>query len=151
MTKSSETGKETAVRLQPMLVNLIILDLEAKQLHWNVTGALFRPLHEMFDEFVEAYRGWYDEVAERIRALDAPADGRATTVAAAAKSGEVTAGLIRDSEVIQVFLKRVETVAAGMRDQLEYLGERDLVTQDMVLGIVEGLEKQAWMLRAQLS
>src|SRR5438093_5011706 len=80
MTKSRATGKETVVRIQPMLVNLIILDLEAKQLHWNVTGALFRPLHEMFDEFVEAYRGWYDEVAERIRALDAPADARPARV-----------------------------------------------------------------------
>ena len=38
--------KDVGNTLQAMLVELIDLALLGKQLHWNVTGPLFRPLHE---------------------------------------------------------------------------------------------------------
>ncbi len=137
--------------LQQILVNLIGLSLQAKQAHWNVTGPLFQPLHETFDAFTDAYRGWYDSVAERIRALGAPADGRLATVAGAAGMAELPAGPLPDRKVVGMFLAALQAVASDTRGRLSRLGEQDVVTQDLVIGIVEGLEKQAWMLKAQAS
>jgi starvation-inducible DNA-binding protein len=142
---------ETAAALQAILADLIALSLQAKQAHWNVRGPLFRPLHEQFDELAAAYRDWADEVAERALALDAAADGRATTVAASAAVEELPAGRIPDREAVGLFLARIESAAARFRDRLPRLGEIDPVTQDTVIDIVRGLEKQAWMLRAQLA
>ena len=37
--------EEVGQQLQAMLVELVDLSLLGKQLHWNVAGPLFRPLH----------------------------------------------------------------------------------------------------------
>lgn len=56
---------------------------------------------------------------------------------------------MRDREAVLLFLARLEGTIQRMRDGLCALGERDPVTQDLAIGILEGLEKQAWMLRVQ--
>ncbi|HXF95032.1 MAG TPA: DNA starvation/stationary phase protection protein [Gemmatimonadales bacterium] len=134
--------------LQALLVDLVALSLETKQAHWNLTGPLFQPLHELFDRFTDTYREWYDEVAERLRALGVPADGRPATVAATTKVGELPGGLVSDRDALQAVLAQIEGVAARLRERLPALGEDDPATQDLAIAIVRGLEKQAWMLRA---
>jgi starvation-inducible DNA-binding protein len=137
-----------AAELQAVLVDLIGLSLQTKQAHWNVRGPLFRPLHELFDEMTDAVRGWYDEVAERNRALRVPADGRPSAVAAAGRVEDLPAGEIPDREAAALVQKQVESLASRIRAGLGWIGEEDPVTQDLLIGIVQGLEKQAWMLRA---
>jgi starvation-inducible DNA-binding protein len=68
--------------LQKVLVDLIELHLQGKQAHWNVVGTNFRDLHLQLDELVDFAREGSDTIAERMRALDAVADGRSDTVAA---------------------------------------------------------------------
>ena len=68
--------EEVGNQLQAMLVELIDLALIGKQLHWNVTGPLFRPLHEQLDELVDSWRELSDVVAERAVALGYVPDGQ---------------------------------------------------------------------------
>ncbi len=145
----AKTNGKTAIALQEILVDLVNLSLQAKQAHWNVTGPFFKPLHELYDALTDAYRGWYDDVAERIRALGDAADGRVTTVGRTSTLEEMPAGVLTDRQTVDLMLARVEGLVSRTRAKLGALGEQDPVTQDMVIGIVEGLEKQAWMLRAQ--
>jgi len=142
-------GAKTAAVLQSILADLVNLSLQSKQAHWNVRGPFFRPLHEMFDEMTDQYREWYDDVAERARALGAPADGRASTIVATSKVEELPAGELADRQAVSLMTAAVEGAASRMREALGPLGEQDPVTQDLVIGIVAGLEKQAWMLRVQ--
>jgi DNA-binding ferritin-like protein len=58
---------EVGRQLQATLVELIDLSLLGKQLHWNVVGPLFRPLHLQLDELIDAWRELADTVAERAR------------------------------------------------------------------------------------
>lgn len=148
---SKLNGKEAAGLLQPLLADLIALSLQAKQAHWNVAGPLFQPLHALFDGLAGSYRDWYDEVAERCLALGAPADGRLATVAKTASVADLPPGPLPGSKAVDLFLERVEGTIARARAGLARLGDLDLVSQDMVIGIVEGMEKQAWMLRVQQS
>src|ERR1700712_1921125 len=74
---------ELAADLQRVLVDLVELHLQGKQAHWNVIGSNFRDLHLQLDELVDAAREASDTIAERMRALDAIADGRSDTVVAA--------------------------------------------------------------------
>lgn len=140
--------RKVAAALQAVLVDLIGLSLQSKQAHWNVQGPLFRPLHELFDEMTDSHRDWYDDVAERIRALDLPADGRPSTVAAQSKVRDLPAGGIADRKSADLLLREVEGASGRIRSGLEAMGAEDPVTQDLLIGIVQGLEKQAWMLRA---
>src|SRR5438034_1295737 len=76
--KASQT---LADNLQLVLTDLIELQFQAKQAHWNIVGANFRDLHLQLDELVAAAREFADETAERMRALHALPDGRSSTTA----------------------------------------------------------------------
>lgn len=76
--KASQT---LATNLQMVLTDLIELQLQGKQAHWNIVGPNFRDLHLQLDELVAATRAFADETAERMRALHALPDGRSATVA----------------------------------------------------------------------
>jgi starvation-inducible DNA-binding protein len=148
-TRKPPATAEAAVPLRPLLADLIVLSLHAKQAHWNVTGPQFRPLHEQFDAIATEARDAYDLVAERLLALGEPADGRMAALLERSGLEEMPAGALPGPKAVGLLLDRVEGVAARAREGIAALGESDPVTQDMVLGIVEGLEKQAWMLRSQ--
>ena len=75
-----EIGRE----LQATLVELVDLSLVGKQLHWNVVGPLFRPLHLQLDELVDSWRDLADVVAERAVAIGYSPDGQAEAIAAGA-------------------------------------------------------------------
>jgi starvation-inducible DNA-binding protein len=141
----------TAVGLQETLTELIDLSLQAKHAHWNVVGPLFTPLHQQLDTITEAYRTWYDDVAERLRALGCLADGRASTVAARTPMSPLPEGPIEDRTVAELLEARLDLVAARIRARMAGLEAHDAVTFDLLVGIVGGLEKQAWMLRAMRS
>ena len=144
------TDRQTTVEaLQHTLVDLIDMSLQAKQAHWNVTGPNFRPVHEHLDELTDQLREWYDTVAERINALDAFPDGRSATVAGEAPAAGFPEGGVRDTEVVRYWVDRLEGAANRLRARVEAV-ESEPVTQDLFIEILDGLEKQRWMMRAQL-
>ncbi len=137
--------------LSPVLADLVALSLACKQAHWNVEGPQFAPLHALFDAMTAEYRAWYDEIAERILALRVFADGRLSTVAGATRVEEMPAGMLAGPDAVSLLLARVEAFAVRLRAAQERLGEVDAVSEDMAIGILAGVEKQAWMLRVQAS
>lgn len=152
LTETLVSSTESVAKdLQETLVDLIDLSLQGKQAHWNVRGPHFRELHLQLDEMIDEHRNWYDDVAERSVALGVPADGRAATVAEHSTLTAAPAGWIADRDVVEMFVERLTTVSTRIRGRLDRLGETDPITQDLLIGIVHGLEKQLWMIRAQKS
>lgn len=142
---------KVARALQDSLVELIDLALQAKQYHWNVTGPHFRAVHLHLDEITDAVRPWYDEVAERLATLGVAPDGRSSSVAAATPLPEAPAGQVRDSHAVEQMAARLSQVAERIAGRAAEVGDTDLLTQDLLIEVGAGLEKQAWMLRAQLA
>ena len=141
-------GALAAEHLQPLLENLLALRLDVKQAHWNLQGPHFRDIHLELDELAGELEGWIDEVAERIVTVGHPADGRAATVANADSAGGFPGGFVRDLDAGSAIADGVDAVVAAGRGRLEAL-ERDLVSQDLVIGVLSGLEKRLWMLRSR--
>ena len=75
-----KADKKLSDNLQAVLVDLIELAIQGKQAHWNVVGKNFRDMHLQLDEIIAAARTASDEVAERMRALEALPDGRSEVV-----------------------------------------------------------------------
>ena len=140
--------KDQARDLQQTLVELIDLSLQAKHAHWNVVGPSFKPIHEFLDELTDAYRGWYDEVAERLTAIGVAPDGRIDTLGSTTPVEAMPPGPISDTTVLAAFDERVTGVAAAIRERADRFGEVDIASQDLLIEILRGLEKQRWMLRA---
>jgi starvation-inducible DNA-binding protein len=139
---------EQAKALQDTLVELIDLSLQAKQAHWNVVGPTFRPIHELLDEFTGSYRAWYDDVAERMAAIGVAPDGRSPTISGSTPLEQLPEGQLEDRVVLAGFDERVTAIASRIRDRIEAIGDQDLASQDLLIEIVRGMEKQRWMLRA---
>src|SRR5882724_11970015 len=76
---------ETSRELQATLVELVDLSLIGKQLHWNIFGRPFKPLHEHLDELIDSWRELSDTVAERAVALGFSPDGQSAAVSAASE------------------------------------------------------------------
>jgi starvation-inducible DNA-binding protein len=148
-TLDDAARQAVASRLQPLLVDLVELSLTGKQLHWNVVGDRFKPLHEHLDEVVDEYRGWSDEVAERLTAVGVAPDGRVQRVAGDSPEDPAPQSWSHQDEVVEVMTNRIEAVARRTRERLDGLGDVDLASEDLVIGILEGLEMQLWMFSAQ--
>lgn len=140
-----------AALLQQTLVELIDLSLQGKHAHWNVVGPTFKPVHEFLDELVTEYRDWYDMVAERMTAIGVAPDGRVATLAATTPLPSLTGGPLPERITLSAFDERVSGVATSIRARADQVGETDLATQDLLIEILRGLEKQRWMIRAHLS
>src|SRR5712672_3426604 len=104
-----------AANLQRVLVDLIELQLQGKQAHWNVIGSNFRDLHLQLDELVDFAREASDTVAERMRALDAVPDGRSDTVAGGTTLPQFPAYEHNTTEVVDLITGRTYAAVDTIR------------------------------------
>jgi starvation-inducible DNA-binding protein len=141
-----EVGRE----LQATLVELVDLSLLGKQLHWNVVGPLFKPLHEHLDELVDSWRELSDTVAERAVALGYSPDGQAAAVSAGSEIPAVERGSLPAGVVVRDLAERLANVTERIRTRMDRLGALDLASQDVLIEVLRALEQQLWMIRVQL-
>lgn len=141
--------EETGLQLQATLVELIDLSLLGKQLHWNVTGPGFRPLHLQLDELIDAWRELSDTVAERAVAIGFSPDGQAGTVAADSGLAGVQREQIEDHRVVETLTRWLAEVAERVRERTERLSELDGASEDVLIEVLRALEQQLWMIRVQ--
>jgi starvation-inducible DNA-binding protein len=141
-----ETGRE----LQATLVELIDLSLLGKQLHWNIFGRPFKPLHEHLDELVDSWRELSDTVAERAVALGYSPDGQAAAVSQGSEVAPVDRGALDTDTATRQLVERLADVTERIRARMDRLAEIDLASQDVLVEVVRELEKQLWMLRSSL-
>src|SRR6476619_3798249 len=72
-----EIRAELIPLLNQRLADVLDLQLQLKQAHWNVKGPNFIALHELFDEVAEDVEDYVDTIAERIVQLGGIAEGTA--------------------------------------------------------------------------
>ena len=77
--------------------------------------------------------------------------GRPAAVAATSKLPEFPAGHVHVEETVKRIDDAIDTMSARMHERILRVGETDPVSQDALIEASDELEKQAWMLRAQLA
>lgn len=140
--------RERLVRgLNLNLANMTSLATAYKQAHWNLQGAGFAQLHELFDRFADQTREYADLVAERAVTLFGTAHG---TVEGAVKETTLSPFPLdehREDFLLRALVERANGAIAEVRKAMEG-SEDELATQDVYIEICRGLEKQEWMLRS---
>lgn len=137
--------------LNDRLADLIDLQLQAKQAHWNVKGPHFIALHELFDGVSGEVIGFIDDVAERAVALGGTADGTLAGVGRRTKLTSYPADVKNGRDHVEALSNALATVAKLVRaaiDQADQLGDAD--TADLFTGVSRGLDKQLWFVEAHL-
>jgi starvation-inducible DNA-binding protein len=147
-------GKEERTQivagLSKLLADTYTLYLKTHNFHWNVTGPMFQTLHLMFEAQYTELALAVDLIAERIRALGAPAPGsyrefsKLTTVAEAE-------GTVSAVEMIRQLVEAQETVVRTARSVFPAVDRaQDQPTADLLTQRMQVHEKTAWMLRSLL-
>ena len=146
------TDAKTAIAdaLNQSVAETAVTTMLAQNFHWNVKGMAFGPLHALFQEIYEDHFTAQDDLAERIRAIDAHAEG---TLAGMLKRSKIDEhdGHATDKEMIKMMQDAQETLAATLAGCGELAAKHgDTLTEDLCIARGQTHEKFAWFLRAHL-
>jgi starvation-inducible DNA-binding protein len=131
------------------LVDAINLGLQAKQAHWNVRGAHFLPLHELFDAVAAHAHGWADLLAERAGNLGGLVDGTAPAVATGSGLPAYPPDVTSGDEHVERMAGALAAFSAGVRAAIAKAEEADDAgTADALTEIVRAADQDLWFVEA---
>jgi starvation-inducible DNA-binding protein len=136
--------------LSRLLADSYTLYLKTHNYHWNVTGPMFQTLHLMFETQYSELSLAVDLIAERIRALGAPAPGSYREFTALSSVPEDD-DRPNATEMIRRLVAGQESVARTARSIFPVVEQaHDEPTADLLTQRLQIHEKTAWMLRSLL-
>jgi starvation-inducible DNA-binding protein len=141
---------QTAASLEKTLANSYLLQLKLQNYHWNVVGANFKPLHELFGAQYEDVSSAIDEIAERLRAIGSKVEASFENFQ---KLSEIKSGNknLKSDDMIKDLIASHEIVVQDLRDGIKAAQtEGDEVTADLFIGRANEHEKAIWMLSSSL-
>ncbi|MEQ8395316.1 DNA starvation/stationary phase protection protein [Thalassobaculum sp.] len=134
--------------LEQALADTFTLALKTQNYHWNVTGPNFFGLHNLFEEQYNDGYAASDELAERIRALGAPAPGGLRAFQEITRIEEAKSGL-ESKAMLDDLIESNAAVAATLKSGIDVAETAsDPATADMLTARVTAHDKAAWMLRS---
>jgi starvation-inducible DNA-binding protein len=149
---STKTKSDSAVvkALNLLLADSYSLMANTHYAHWNVEGPGFFSLHKAFEEQYETLFKNIDEIAERVRGLDAYALGGLRNFVKESGIAELDTPQGAKDYVAALVVAHEKTIedAVVARDAAEEVN--DLETQDFVIGIIQWHQKTSWMLKSYL-
>ena len=145
-----EARKEIAEGLARVLADTYTIYLKTHSFHWNVTGPMFQPLHQVFEEEYQELWQAVDAIAERIRALGFQAPGSYSDFIRLGSIKEET-GVPPAEEMIHQLVEGHEAVARTARAVFPTADRgQDQATVELLTVRMNQHEKSAWMLRSFL-
>lgn len=152
MKKDSSAKKDSDIidGLSCLLADTYLLYLKTQNFHWNVTGSHFISLHHLFETQYEELAEAADLLAERIRALQAPAPASFAEYLKLTSLEEAETGLSAEA-MLAALLNDHEAMSAAANRLIKTAEEDgDEVTVDMLIERKTEHDKTAWMLRSTL-
>lgn len=120
--------------------------------HWNIESLHFFPLHTVLGDTYDAANDKIDEIAERIRQLDAFPIHTMKKAIKFSKIKEIEEDItccsmiiehcVNDTKYLINMIKEIEKIA---------MKEADVVTSDIMISMVRKEEKALWMLKSTLN
>jgi len=137
--------------LNARLSDAIDLQTQCKQAHWNVKGANFIALHELFDKVNADAEEYVDLIAERAVQLGGVVEGTARTAAKRSTLGEYPANVVSGRDHVEALSTTLAAFGKVTRLAIQATAElRDQDTADIFTEVSRGVDKWLWMLEAHL-
>ena len=147
----ANTRAAMGVILNARLADYLDLERQAKQAHWNVRGARFQQLHELFDATATLAVGWADELAERAGQLGVPAEGTLPVIAERSHLPKAPLVVDRADAWVQVVSEALASCANAARGNIEEASDADdAITADLLTRITSETDKQLWFVESHL-
>lgn len=137
--------------LNQQLADTFDLYSQTKQAHWNVKGAQFIALHELFDKLAAELADYVDLIAERATALGGTAFGTVRLSAANSHLPECNLDVTDSLPTVEALADRFAALAGSTRQAIETAEDQgDADTMDLFTEVSRGLDKSLWFLEAHL-
>lgn len=147
----ADVREQVVAILNARLADATDLKSQLKQAHWNLKGAQFLQLHELFDGIAGRLDIQIDDIAERAVQLGGTALGTIRLAAAASSLPEYPAGLTDGLAHAAAVADRLGLYGASLRtaiDTTAVLGDAD--TADMFTGFSREADKDLWFVESHL-
>jgi len=142
---------ESVMALQALLLDSVDLFTQIKQAGWNVKGPSFIVLHGLFGALAERVEAHSDTLAERIAALGVEVHGTARAVARRSRLTDYPAWAAGGRSHVAALVEQMERFTNALRIAIDIAaGRGDVVTADLFTTIARDLDRQLWLLEAQL-
>ncbi|QMV41754.1 Dps family protein [Cohnella cholangitidis] len=130
--------------------NWSVLYIKLHHFHWYVKGPHFPVLHAKFEELYELAALKLDELAERILAIEGKPVSTMKEFLSLATIKEADKSKT-ENDMLSATIADLQELIQGLEKAAELAEEaKDPATSDLVVGQVEELQKQVWMLKSTL-
>ena len=131
------------------LANAVDLQMQLKQAHWNVKGANFIGLHELFDKVGEAVESYVDLIAERIVQLGGIAEGTVRVAAVRSHLAEYPLQIADGMAHVEAVARALSNFGEEARSTIEEANAfDDAGTADLFTEVSRGIDKWLWFVEA---
>lgn len=141
--------KASTDTLQQTVYDLVQLQANTHQAHWNVVGSDYYQLHEFYQELYTGLDPYIDQSAERIRALGPAADARLGPTSEATTIPSIEAGELQGATTNRTLAEQWKIMSTELYDGMQATDD-DMVTQDLLISIAHFVDKGLWQLWAHL-
>jgi starvation-inducible DNA-binding protein len=131
------------------LADVIDLQTQLKQAHWNVKGPHFIGLHGLFDEIAAKVGGYVDMIAERIVQLGGIAEGTVRAAASRSRLEEYPLNLADGAAHVEAVARALSSFGREARMTInETTGLADVDTADLFTEVSRDIDKWLWFVEA---
>jgi len=133
------------------LSNWSVLYFKLHHYHWYVKGPHFPVLHAKFEELYDMAALKLDDLAERILSIEGKPVSTMKEFLAQATIKEADKAKT-ENDMLSATIEDLKELIEGLKAAASSAEEaEDTATSDMLIGQVEELQKQVWMLKATLA
>ena len=148
---SRDVRQQMIELLNQQLADTFDLYSQTKQAHWNVKGAQFIALHELFDKLAAELAGYADSIAERATALGGLARGTVRLAAVHSQLPEYPLDAVAGLAAVEALAERYGALANSVRSAIDITHEAgDAASEDLLTEVSRELDKVLWFLEAHL-
>lgn len=137
--------------LNQYVANLGVLNVKLHNLHWNVVGLEFMPIHLKTEELYTDFFAKYDEVAEQLKILGHTPLSTLKDYLEVSNIEEIQPKAFEAKEVIRIVIGDIEKLVTLSKDIRKAAdAEDDFSTVAIFEAHIEYYAKELWFLRSMV-
>ena len=134
------------------LSDLVVFYLKLHDLHWNVKGMQFVPVHQYSESRYEDMAEKFDEIAELIIQHGEKPVSSISEYVKNASIKELNKGSYRDEEVLKIIAEDMAQLKAAAKALRLKMAEEDVFDVVAVLeDHIAGYQKELWLLNSMMA
>lgn len=145
----ANTRRKMAELLNARTADMLDLYTHAKHAHWNVRGARFLSLHELFDKVAEMAETQVDEIAERAGQLGGEVSGTLRMSAKATSLREYPHKIASGDDHVVAVADSLAAIGKNLREAIDEAEKaEDQDTMDMFVDVSREVDKMLWFVES---